>query len=99
MWRNRTLYTILAKPVPRLDYLLGKLLGVLIIIAGGIIVMDIVFCIVLWIKQGMVLDDMLGGLSEQFRGHPPQELVIAQQKTIAAQGLTWALQAGFGACS
>ena len=26
---DRTLYTILAKPVPRFEYLLGKLLGVL----------------------------------------------------------------------
>ena len=26
---DRTLYTILAKPVPRLDYLVGKLLGIL----------------------------------------------------------------------
>ncbi|MBJ07004.1 MAG: hypothetical protein CMO40_07815, partial [Verrucomicrobiaceae bacterium] len=29
---DRTLYTILAKPVPRLDYLLGKLCGVLLLI-------------------------------------------------------------------
>ena len=29
---DRTLYTLLAKPVPRLDYLLGKLLGVLLLV-------------------------------------------------------------------
>ncbi len=29
---DRTLYTILAKPVPRLEYLLGKLLGVLVLL-------------------------------------------------------------------
>ena len=38
---DRTLYTILAKPVTRLDYLVGKLTGVLIVIASGIIIMDI----------------------------------------------------------
>ncbi|MDP1592602.1 MAG: ABC transporter permease subunit, partial [Prosthecobacter sp.] len=32
---DRTLYTILSKPVPRFDYLLGKLLGVLLLIGGG----------------------------------------------------------------
>ena len=39
---DRTLYTILSKPVPRFDYLLGKLLGVLLLIGGGLIVMDAV---------------------------------------------------------
>src|SRR5438876_8802832 len=29
---DRTLYTILAKPVPRLEYLLGKLIGVLLLL-------------------------------------------------------------------
>ncbi|KAB2638617.1 MAG: ABC transporter permease subunit, partial [Verrucomicrobia bacterium] len=29
---DRTLYTILAKPVPRLDYLAGKLLGVILLV-------------------------------------------------------------------
>lgn len=39
---DRTLYTILCKPVPRLDYLLGKLAGVLLLIFVSLVVMDLV---------------------------------------------------------
>jgi hypothetical protein len=92
---DRTLYTILAKPVPRLDYLLGKLIGVLIVIAGGMIVMDIVFCAVLWLKQGMVINDMVESLSELHGNEISRDAIIASAtKTIAAQGLNWSLQAG-----
>ena len=38
---DRTLYTILCKPVPRLDYLVGKLLGVISVIFVAMLVM---FC-------------------------------------------------------
>jgi len=38
---ERTLYTILSKPVPRIDYLFGKLLGVLLIILVSNIVLPI----------------------------------------------------------
>src|SRR6266705_1522990 len=40
---DRTIYTILAKPVPRFEYLLGKLGGVLLLLALGIIAMSILF--------------------------------------------------------
>ena len=38
---DRTLYTILCKPVPRFDYLVGKLLGVMAVIFIAMVVMDV----------------------------------------------------------
>ncbi len=40
---DRTLYTILAKPVPRFEYLLGKLLGILSLLAIAMLAMSLVF--------------------------------------------------------
>ncbi len=48
---DRTLYTILAKPVPRFEYLLGKLLGVLALIAIAIALMSALFYLVLFIRE------------------------------------------------
>jgi len=47
---DRTLYTILCKPVPRLDYLIGKLLGVLALIFIALLVMDILLSLSLYFK-------------------------------------------------
>lgn len=88
---DRTLHTILAKPVPRLDYLLGKLFGVLLLIAGGLVLLDAVLSGVLWLKQGMVLDETLAALRMQHGGPPPEEAVAAATSDVAKQGLTWAL--------
>jgi hypothetical protein len=48
---DRTLYTILAKPVPRFEYLLGKLLGVLLLLFVAISLMSAVFVVVLYLKE------------------------------------------------
>lgn len=48
---DRTLYTILAKPVPRFEYLLGKLLGVLALLAIAIGLMSALFYLVLFIRE------------------------------------------------
>ena len=52
---DRTLYTILSKPVPRVEYLLGKFLGVMLLIGGGLLIMDLLVCGVLYFRQSMVL--------------------------------------------
>ena len=91
---HRTLYTILAKPVPRLDYLLGKLFGVLIVIVGGLFLLDVVLSGVLWIKQGVVLADALAGLHQQLGATPPPEAVAATTADVMKQGLTWTLHMG-----
>lgn len=86
---DRTLYTILSKPVPRFDYLLGKLLGVLMLIGGGLIVMDGVLSLVLWIRQSFVFDDALASLRMEKMDSP--EAVAQMREIVARQGLTWNL--------
>jgi len=86
---DRTLYTILSKPVPRYEYLLGKLLGVLLLIGAGLILMDMAFSVVLWLRQKLLLAQMIQALGAQ----RPEDL--AQLETIVGkQGLTWNLHLG-----
>ncbi|MES2506344.1 MAG: ABC transporter permease subunit [Verrucomicrobiota bacterium] len=86
---DRTLYTILSKPVPRYEYLLGKLLGVLLLIGGGLILMDAAFSVVLWLREKLLLAQMVQSLNAQ----RPEDL--AQIETyVAKQGLTWNLHLG-----
>jgi ABC-type Na+ efflux pump permease subunit len=86
---DRTLYTILSKPVPRFDYLLGKLLGVLMLIGGGLIVMDAVLSLILWLRQSMLFDDALARMRLEKMDTP--ETVAQMREIVARQGLTWNL--------
>jgi ABC-type Na+ efflux pump permease subunit len=56
---DRTLYTILAKPVARFEYLLGKLAGVLLLLAISLIIMSALFFMVLKIREQTVLSETL----------------------------------------
>lgn len=48
---ERTLYTILAKPVPRFEYLLGKFLGVLLLLFTALALMGVVFAVTLYARE------------------------------------------------
>lgn len=61
---DRTLYTILAKPVPRFEYLLGKLLGVFAMLLLAVVAMSAVFAIVLYGRQQAVLAETLQSTPE-----------------------------------
>jgi len=89
---DRTLYTILSKPVPRHEYLIGKLLGVLLLIGGGLLFMDVVFSGVLWLKQSMITAANIAALKAEQSDTP--ENIAAVSAIIARQGLTWSLHAG-----
>jgi hypothetical protein len=52
---DRTVYTILAKPVPRFEYVLGKIAGVLLLLAIGTVVMSAVFFLVLYAREQTLL--------------------------------------------
>lgn len=52
---DRTIYTILAKPVPRFEYLAGKLLGILLLLAISTLVMAVMFFGVLWFRETTVI--------------------------------------------
>src|SRR4051794_876773 len=54
---ERTLYTILAKPVHRAEYLLGKLAGVLLLLAISTLVMSLLFATVLYMREQSALAD------------------------------------------
>src|SRR5579862_5062855 len=61
---NRTIYTILAKPVRRFEFLLGKFFGSLLLLTLSMLAMCILFAAVLWIKeQGMIRE-----LSQTYMG-------------------------------
>lgn len=56
---DRTLYTILAKPVPRSEYLFGKLLGVFFLLAVSILLMSSLFLVMLYFREQTVLAETM----------------------------------------
>ena len=55
---DRTLYTILAKPVARFEYLAGKLAGVTMILFVATLLMTAAFCVVLRYWQGREIENL-----------------------------------------
>ncbi len=92
---DRTLYTILSKPVPRFEYLLGKLLGVIFLIGVSIIFMQILFCAVLYLRQGQILEQQINHIKySPPLGSTPEDipqLIEETRQLIAAQGVNWNL--------
>lgn len=86
---DRTLYTILAKPVPRIDYLAGKLLGVLLLVFVSLALMDVLMTAVLQIRTSMVMEQQLA--MTQGMGWPPDAIDSLRVETLA-QGPSWSLQ-------
>ena len=56
---DRTIYTILAKPVPRYEYLIGKLTGVLLLLALSILAMSALFLGLLFVREQIVVSATL----------------------------------------
>lgn len=83
---DRTLYTILAKPVPRLDYLIGKLAGVLMLIFVSLLVMDVLMTGVLTVRTHMVVAEQMERVASW-----PQADKDALRAEIMRQGPTWSL--------
>src|SRR5205814_7092672 len=52
---DRTVYTILAKPVPRFEYVLGKIAGVLLLLAISTLLMSAAFLLVLYLREQAVI--------------------------------------------
>src|SRR5438445_521969 len=70
---DRTVYTILAKPVPRLEYVLGKIAGVLLLLAISTLVMAAAFLLVLYMREQAIIHATLGQMS----GAPPEQIADA----------------------
>lgn len=77
---DRTIYTILAKPVARFEYLLGKLAGVFLLLTFAMILMGVVFAVVLVLRTEAVLH----ATTAELQGAPAAELQAALQKVRAA---------------
>src|SRR5213595_745055 len=79
---DRTVYTILAKPVPRFEYLLGKIGGVLLLLAISTVVMSAAFLAVLYIREQSVLHMTLRQMSSA-----PREQVDDALRAVRSSGL------------
>ncbi len=79
---DRTVYTILAKPVPRFEYLLGKLAGVLLLLAISILLMSAMFVAVLYTREQTVLHETLRQMSAA-----PREQVEDALRTLRSSAL------------
>jgi len=55
---DRTIYTLLSKPVPRFAYLLGKLSGIIVLLFLFTLLMAVVFSAVLWLRQQAALTEI-----------------------------------------
>jgi hypothetical protein len=77
---DRTIYTILAKPVERIEYLLGKFLGVVLLLAISTLVMSALFFLVLFSREHTVL----AATARQMSGAPPDQLADALRGVRAA---------------
>jgi ABC-2 type transport system permease protein len=67
---DRTIYSILAKPVPRFEYVIGRLGGVLLLLAINIVAMTAVFVIVLYAREQTILRET----SSQMSAAPAEQL-------------------------
>src|SRR5205823_7299926 len=79
---DRTIYTILAKAVPRFEYLLGKLLGVLLLLAISVVLMSALFIVVLYVREQTVVSETLRQMSRA-----PREQMDDALKAVRAAGL------------
>jgi hypothetical protein len=77
---DRTLYTILAKPVPRFEYLLGKLFGVLYLLLVSTFVMTLAFGAVLFFRQQWAIGDAI----QEMGPHPDPAMVASAIQGIKA---------------
>jgi hypothetical protein len=86
---ERTIYTILAKPVPRYEYLAGKLLGVLLLLALSIVAMSALFLALLFVREKILAAEIL----RQASGWSPLQLQEAL-RTLRASAFSNSLLAG-----
>ena len=70
---DRTAYTILAKPVSRFEYLAGKMLGVLLLLAISLVAMSALFFVVLTLREQTVLSET----TRQMSAAPPEQMAEA----------------------
>lgn len=88
---DRILYTILSKPVHRVDYLMGKALGVIALMTFAILIMDVLMSSMLWLRSDAIITEQRQILTQA--GYSAQG-IEAHLNMIRAESATWNLQAG-----
>lgn len=88
---DRILYTILCKPVPRFDYLAGKALGVIALMALTIGLMDALMAGLLALREATICSDITAQLTAN--GFSAAEIQPYLDQ-VAAEGNTWNTQRG-----
>lgn len=88
---DRILYTILCKPVPRFDYLLGKVSGVMGLLLVMLLFMDGMMSLLLWVRESSLAADLSATLAAQ--GYTPNE-ALPYLNQVHAAGNTWDTQKG-----
>jgi len=78
---NRTVYPILAKPVHRAEFVLGKFVGILVLLAVAVFLMCVVFFAVMFIKEQLVIGPMEERL-ELLAGKADPDVVNRLQEKI-----------------
>lgn len=91
---DRILYTILCKPVPRFDYLLGKVLGVLALLVLMVGFLDVLMCALLAVREAALCSDLRALLSAH--GYSAAEIQPYLDQVHAA-GNSWNMQRGIAA--
>lgn len=86
---DRTVYTILAKPVPRFEYLLGKLFGVIALLAISLAVMSALFALILYAREQTILGETARQMS-----NAPREQIVDALNSVRAAGLKIDIFAG-----
>lgn len=88
---DRILYTILCKPVPRFDYLLGKALGVVVLLALMLGVMDGMMTLLLHLRGSSIETELTVVLSGH--GYKADE-ISPYLEQVRDAGNSWNLQRG-----
>ena len=89
---DRTLYTILTKPVRRYEYLLGKYFGILLVLLVSLALMDVMASIVLEVKFHWAYDtqvEAIQSIAEQkhLTDLETEQMKLDQLGQLAQQGL------------
>ena len=88
---DRILYTILCKPVPRFEYLLGKLLGVWGILLLMMLLMDGMLVLILHLREAALSTELTELLAKQGATSEQMQPYLAQ---ITDAGNSWNMQRG-----
>jgi len=95
---DRTLYTILSKPVPRFEYLMGRVLGVILVMGASMLAMYLLMSVMVAWKTPQVEEQFVNRLIMQSQGEAiPLQDKIAEEQKARQLGVTFSLFWGFWA--